>query len=250
MPLQRLIPILLLDQDYQLVKTRQFKDRSYVGDPLMALRLFNDLGADELLILSIGNGSYENHSVPWQILEDLAGEALMPLSYGGSVTSKEEAFKIIGMGYEKIIYSATRLFDGTDIQSVVDALGSQSVGLCVNYTESKFFGRVVRCHKSNKKLGTIGDISNIASELGIGELVCQNMTREGKREGLDFDVVHEINDKYIGPVIITGGLMSIDEVKAIKDYSISGIAGGSFFVYAGGRRGVLISYPNDFERDL
>jgi cyclase len=250
MPLPRLIPILLLDQDYQLVKTRKFKNQSYIGDPLMAMRLFNDLGADEILILSIGDKSYMDRSIPLKILEDLAGEALMPLSFGGNIKSREEALKIISLGYEKVIYSASRLFDGTDIRSVIDTLGKQSVGLCINYAESNLFGRTVRCHKSNKKLGDLNMVTKIASEIGFGELILQNMTREGQMSGLDVNVIDEISEKYLGPVLITGGLGRIDELKSEKISCISGIAGGSFFVYSGSRRGVLISYPDDSERGI
>ena len=153
MPIQRLIPILLIDSGGQLTKTRKFKSEQYIGDPLVALRLFNDLGADEILVLSIGDGSYRDSTPAIVLLEDMAGEALMPLSYGGGISSKEEALRIISLGYEKVVYSASRLFDGTNLREVVDAIGSQSVSVCVNYVESRFFGRMVRCHKTNKKLG-------------------------------------------------------------------------------------------------
>ena len=142
----------MLDQNGQLVKTRQFKNRKYVGDPIVALRLFNDLGADEVSVLYIGDGSSNPSEPPLSLLEDLSGEALMPLSYGGSLQSTKDATEIISLGFEKVIYSASRLFDQTDISAVIEALGSQSVSICVNYEESFISGRVVRCHKSGKNL--------------------------------------------------------------------------------------------------
>ena len=250
MPIQRLVPILLLDNDQQVVKTITFKDRTYIGDPLVAVRLFNDLGADELMILSIGDGSYQNGSPPWDVLEQIAGEALMPLSYGGCIGGVADAVRVISLGYEKIIFSASRLYDDTDLTKVVDEIGSQSVSICINYTESLLTGRVVRCHKTRKKLGRLSDVTATAASIGVGEITLQSMSREGTRKGLDLKVIMEISDAFIGPVLLSGGFSGLDEISdTIRPY-ISGVAGGSFFVFSGRRRGVLISYPGDSERNI
>jgi len=250
MPIQRLIPILLLDDSGQLVKTRRFKNRKYIGDPLVALRLFNDLGADELIVLLVGDGSYQQSEPPWKLLENLAGEALMPLSYGGSLVSPQDALRVIALGFEKVIYSASRLYDGTNLAGVVDALGSQSISICVNYVESLFSGRVVRCHKANKKLGSLLDITEKAARIGVGEILLQSITREGERNGLDLEAVKEVTDKFKGPVVVSGGLSDLSELDNDLSKNISGFAAGSFFVFSGTRRGVLISYPDDLERNI
>ena len=251
MPIQRLIPILLIDSNGQLVKTRKFKSRQYIGDPLVALRLFNDLGADEILVFYIGDGLYKNSTPPWPLLEDMAGEALMPLSYGGGISSKEEALKVISLGYEKVVYSASRLFDGTNLQEVINAIGSQSVSVCVNYTESRFLGRSVRCHKTNKKLGGIKEVSQVAALAELGEIILQNITREGEMQGLDLGVIPEVSSDFDGPIVVTGGMFNLNELNEQEAKNISGIAAGSFFVFSGSkRRGVLISYPDDFERSI
>ena len=250
MPLQRLIPILLLDDDQQVVKTINFKDRTYIGDPLVALRLFNDLGADELMILSIGDGSYQKRSPPWEVLEQISGEALMPLSYGGCIGGVDDAVRVISLGYEKVVYSASRLFDGTNLSEVVHTLGSQSVSVCVNYTESRFLGRTTRCHKSGKKLGKLEEVVNTAALVGVGEVILQNISREGGRQGLDLGVISEISPAFVGPIVVTGGMSGIDELNGSAAKNISGIAAGSFFVFSGKRRGVLISYPHDSERKI
>ncbi len=250
MPIQRLIPILLIDSGGQLTKTRKFKSRQYIGDPLVALRLFNDLGADEILVLSIGDGSYRDSTPPWPLLEDMAGEALMPLSYGGGICNKDEALRIISLGYEKVVYSASRLFDGTNLREVVDAIGTQSVSVCVNYVESRFFGRTVRCHKTNKKLGGLREVTQVAASIGLGEIILQNITREGEMQGLDFEVIPEVSSDFDGPIVLTGGMTDLDELREPAAKNISGIAAGSFFVFSGNRRGVLISYPDDIERSI
>ena len=250
MPLQRLIPIFLIDENGQLVKTRKFKKRKYVGDPVVALRLFNDLGADEVTIFYIGDGSLNPTSPPLSLLEDLASEALMPLSYGGSLYKTEEALNIISLGFEKVIYSATRLTDGTDILAVVEALGSQSVSICINYEESTFFGRVVRCHRVGNKLGKITEITEMAAQLGVGEVILQNISREGEFTGLDLKAIKEVTSEFKGPIVISGGLQDLSELDNDLSKNLSGIAAGSFFVFSGSRRGVLISYPDDVERNI
>tara|TARA_B110001450_G_scaffold256874_1_gene289213 strand:+ start:115 stop:867 length:753 start_codon:yes stop_codon:yes gene_type:complete len=250
MPLQRLIPIFLIDDNGQLVKTRKFKKRKYIGDPIVALRLFNDLGADEVTILYIGDGSSRPSSLPLSLLEDLSGEALMPLSYGGGLQNSQDALDIISLGFEKVIYSASRLTDGTDIKAVVNLLGSQSVSICVNYEESSFFGRVVRCHKSKKKLGKIVDVTKLAGIAGAGEIILQSISREGEFTGLDLNVVKEVSSSFKGPIVVSGGLRDLSELENDIAKNISGFAAGSFFVFSGSRRGVLISYPDDIERNI
>jgi cyclase len=250
MPIQRLVPILLLDDHQQVVKTINFKDRSYIGDPLVALRLFNDLGADELMILSIGDGSYKKRSLPWDVLEEISAEALMPLSYGGCIENLDDAVRVISLGYEKVVYSASRLFDGTNLNEIIHTIGSQSVSVCVNYTESKFLGRTVRCHKSGKKLGKLEDVTQAAASVGVGEIILQNISREGRMQGLDLGAISEVSSAFVGPIVVTGGMHSLDELNGSAAKNISGIAAGSFFVFSGKRRGVLISYPDDVERKI
>lgn len=250
MPLQRLIPILLLDDQQQVIKTTKFKNRVYIGDPLVALRLFNDLGADELMVLSIGDGAYQSGSPPWGVLEEISGEALMPLSYGGCIGGVNDAVRVISLGYEKVVYSASRLFDGTNINEVVDAIGSQSVSVCVNYTESRFLGRTTRCHKSGKKLGRLEEVTYTAASVGVGEVILQNISREGGMQGLDLGVISEVSPAFVGPIVVTGGMLDLDELHGPGAKNISGIAAGSFFVFSGKRKGVLISYPDDVERKI
>ena len=110
------------------------------------------------------------------LLEDMAGEALMPLSYGGDISSKEEALKLFRWD-EKVVYSASRLFDGTNLREVVDAIGSQSVSVCVNYVESRFFGRMVRCHKTNKKLGGLGEVTQTTASIGLEKCLAEHNAR-------------------------------------------------------------------------
>lgn len=250
MPLQRLIPMFLIDENGQLVKTRKFKKRKYVGDPIVALRLFNDLGADEVSIFFIGDGSRNIVKPPLGLLEDISGEALMPLSYGGSLHEPQDALDVISLGFEKVIYSASRLIDGTDIPAVVDALGAQSVSICVNYEETIFSGRIVKCHKSGDKLGKISQMTKMASDAGAGEVILQNISREGEFTGLDWKVVNEVSSNFKAPIILSGGLSELSELDNEVCKAISGIAAGSFFVFSGQRRGVLISYPDDRERNI
>ncbi len=239
----------LLDEDGQLVKTRKFKDRQYIGDPLVALKLFNELGADEIMILSIDKISSKLKTPPWELLELLSSEALMPLSYGGGIRCADDASRIISIGYEKVIFSASRLIDGSNIKSIIHMLGSQSVTICVNYREKLFSGRSVFCHKTNAKIGKISYVMNLASTIGVGEVLLQNISREGERGGIDLDVVDEISKNFNGPIILSGGLKKLEECDQISQ-NISGFAAGSYFVFSGERRGVLINYPSDEERGI
>ncbi|MDA3614067.1 AglZ/HisF2 family acetamidino modification protein [Polluticaenibacter yanchengensis] len=239
---QRLIPVLLL-QDEGLYKTIKFKDAKYLGDPINAVKLFNDKEVDEIIILDI-NATAGNHPLNIEYIERLTSEAFMPLAYGGGVKTVEQAKKLLRLGVEKIIVNSA-IFTHTDnVREMVKVLGASTIVASIDVKKS-FLGKYEVFYKNGtlKYKGTLKEALELVNDIGVGEVMVNAIDKDGTMNGYDLGLVKIIEPLINAPIIICGGLGQLEHLKQVTNSAISGFAGGSFFVYHGPLKAVLITYP-------
>ena len=242
----RIIPVLLMD-DRDLIKTVNFKDRTYLGDPVNAVKIFNRKGIDELAILDIG--ATRNHREPdFEILKDIASEAFMPLACGGGITSVEQVHELLAIGYEKVIINTGLVRNPSLIQKSAELFGSQSI---VASIDAKLVNGQYKCYISD---GTeLVDKSPVemaieAEKLGAGEIIINSIDRDGMMQGYDTKLVKNVVDAVKVPVVALGGADRIEDLKIVLDEgNAHAAAAGSMFVYYGRLKAVLITVPNEKE---
>lgn len=246
----RIIPCLLVS-DGGLVKTQHFKDPKYVGDPINAVKIFNEKEADELTVLDI-DATVQGRGPDFAMIEHLAVECRMPLCYGGGVTTREQAKRIIGLGVEKVAISAAAVDSPALITQIADEIGSQSVVVVLD-VKKPMFGREpdVYTHNGRKKARRpLAELVREAEERGAGELVINSIDRDGMMKGYDLDLAARIRGMTRLPVTILGGAGSLDDIGSLVDRcGIVGAAAGSLFVFKGTYRAVLINYPTPAQKD-
>jgi cyclase len=243
----RVIPCLLIHKG-GLVKTRQFKDAKYVGDPLNAIKIFNEKKVDELMILDI-DATTQGRAPDFSLLKGLAVESRMPLCYGGGITSAQQAIQIITSGFEKISTSAAALTRPTLIREMADAVGSQSVVVTLDVKKNAFkSGYTIYTRNGlDKRSADLLEFCQQAVELGAGEIVINSIDRDGEMEGYDLELARRVRETIASPLSMLGGAGSVDHMQALIDsIGVVGAAAGSMFVFKGPYRAVLISYsrPN------
>jgi len=245
--LPRLIPILLLDGQ-GLVKTISFKKRSYIGDPINAVKLFNDMEVDELAFFDI-NAARINQGIKFDYLKKITSECFMPLSYGGGVNNIEDIKKLFRIGFEKVIINSAAIEKPYLICEASKQFGSQSIVGCID-VKKNFFGRKKVCYRGATKMTKINPIDHAIElvNLGCGELILNSVDNDGKMKGYDLDMISEISSKVDVPVIASGGAgKTTDFYNAIFRANASAVAAGSMFVYHGKTKGILINYPSQKE---
>lgn len=239
----RIIPCLLLHNG-GLVKTQRFKDPKYVGDPLNAVKIFNEKAVDELMFLDIDStvsGSEPN----WALLRSVAAESRMPLAYGGGIKSASQASRIIAMGFEKVSVSSAALARPTLIKELAEAVGGQSVVVTLDVRRDKFFGGYTVCSRNGatKHKVDLLDFCRQVSDLGVGEIVINSIDRDGMMTGYDLDLASKVRSAVSVPMSMLGGAGSVDDMqKLIDEVGVVGAAAGSLFVFKGAFRAVLINY--------
>lgn len=244
----RLIPCLLL-KEQGLVKTTQFSNPRYLGDPINAVKIFNGKGVDELAILNI-TASSEKRGPDFDYLKDIASEAFMPLSYGGGITTLEQIKKIFFIGYEKVIINTAFVQTPQLIREAADFAGSQSVVVSID-VKSDWLGRRF-CYINDGKTKVSTDpvtLAQKAEELGAGEILLNSIDRDGMMQGYDIKLVNDVVRAVTIPVIACGGAKDIhDFKKVLQEGGAHAVAAGSLFVYYGAQKAVLITAPE--EKDL
>jgi cyclase len=239
----RIIPCLLM-HDGGLVKTRQFKDSKYVGDPLNAVKIFNEKQADELMFVDI-DASVHGRPPDLALLRNLAGESRMPLCYGGGVTIASQASQIISLGFEKVSVSSAALKRPALIRELADAIGGQSVVVTLDVRRNRLLaGYTVYTHNGKEKQkANLLDFCRHAEELGAGEIVINSIDRDGEMGGYDLDLARNVREAVSTPISILGGAGSVDHMQDLIDtVGVVGAAAGSMFVFKGPYRAVLINY--------
>lgn len=239
----RVIPVLLL-RDGGLVKTRQFKEATYVGDPINAIRIFNDKEVDELMVLDIiaSKGSQEPD---YATIELIASECFMPLCYGGGVSNLEQAARIFDLGVEKISLQSSALVDMKLISDIAKRFGSQSIVISVDVK----YNWLKRPHLYQSKNGKLLKKNWItfaqeAIASGAGELLINAVDRDGEMSGYDINLIKQAASAVSVPVIALGGARNLNDFRHAVDAGASAVAAGAMFVFHGPHRAVLITYPS------
>lgn len=248
----RIIPTLLLSGG-GFVKTRKFKNPVYLGDCFNIVRLFNEKEADELMILDI-NATPEKNQINFTLLRDLASECFMPLAYGGGVKTLQDMRKLFNAGYEKVSINTEAIKNPQIIQDAAREFGGQSIIVSIDIRQ-KMFGRYETFINGGRE-GTGLDpvlVAKRAVEMGAGEVVLNSIDRDGAMEGYDLEVIRKVADAISVPLIASGGAGSLRDFRsAISEGGASAVAAGSYFVFMGKHRAVLITYPsqNDLAREV
>ncbi len=246
----RIIPCLLVSGG-GLVKTQRFKDPKYVGDPINAVKIFNEKEADELMVLDI-DATVENRAPDFDMIANLAVECRMPLCYGGGITSRDQARRIIGLGVEKIAISSAALDNPALVSRVAEEVGSQSVVVVLD-VRKPMLGRDFDVYRHNGKRKVREGLEALVRDFerrGAGELVINSIDRDGMMKGYDLDLAARIRSITSLPVTILGGAASLDDIgQLIGRCGIIGASAGSLFVFKGAYRAVLINYPNPSQKD-
>jgi cyclase len=241
----RIIPVLLLHKG-GLYKTKQFRNPSYVGDPMNAVRIFNEKEVDELLILDI-DCSKEGKAPNYTLIEEIVSEAFMPVGYGGGIASVEIAKKVFHLGVEKVIVN-TALQNNLQLLAEIAAIyGAQSVVASIDCKKSFLIGtKAYFLNGSQKSNHTPIELAKIAEQAGAGELILNAIDREGSYQGYDIELLKQIVEAVNIPVVVSGGASSVADFDAAKQAGASGMAAGSMFIYQRPHNAVLISYPSNY----
>ena len=243
--LPRVLPTLLLDRDGRLVKTVRFKSRAYIGDPINAVRIFNTKQVDELVLLDI-DASADRREPSYERIREIAGEAFMPLAYGGGIRSVEQIATLYGAGVEKVVLS-TALLDGLDvIGEAASRWGAQAVTVCIPYRRDWRGRAVVRVAGGRTKLKV--ELHELLSQLGragAGEVLLYSIDADGTWSGFDLEELRRASRVTDLPLVACGGAGRIEDLaSAVCGGNCSAVAAGSMFVYQAKGKGVLISYPD------
>ncbi len=242
----RIIPTLLMD-DRDLIKTIQFGKRTYLGDPVNAVKIFNRKGIDELSILDIG-ATKNNREPDFELLRDIASEAFMPLSYGGGIKTVDQIHALLATGYEKAVINSELVRNPNLIRNAAEKFGSQSIVASID--AKKIDGEYKCCIVDGAEIidKTPVELAKEAEKLGAGEIVINSVDRDGMMAGYDIDLVKSVVTAVKVPVIAIGGAGGINDLKDVLDKGCAhAAAGGSMFVYYGRLKAVLITAPSESE---
>lgn len=240
----RVIPCLLLKDD-SLVKTVNFKNESYIGDPINTARIFNELEVDELTLLDIAVTN-NNKKPNFKILTELANECFMPLAYGGGVDNFEDAKKIFQIGIEKIIINSAAFSNPSFITELAEHFGNQAIIASID-VKKNIFGKYQVFSNSGKKKQKKDPVlwAQELESLGVGEILLTSIHKEGTWQGFDISIIERIANAVSIPVIANGGAASIEDIgKAVKQGCASAVSLGSMVVYQNKGMGVLVNFPD------
>lgn len=246
----RIIPCLLV-RHRGLVKTIGFRNPKYVGDPINAVRIFNEKKVDELLIIDIG-ATAEGKEPDYALIEQVASECRMPLCYGGGVKNIDQIGFIIGLGVEKVALSSCAIERPEIISEASERFGSQSIVVVMDVKKNKTNnGYQIYTHNGQKATGKCPiEMAALMEKLGAGEIVINSIDNDGCMKGYDVNLTREIKNKINLPLTCLGGAGSLRDVEQlIREHGIIGAAAGSLFVFKGIYRAVLINYPTPMEKD-
>lgn len=246
----RIIPCLLV-KDKGLVKTVGFKDPKYVGDPINAVRIFNEKEVDELMVLDI-DATRDNREPDFKMIEHLAAECRMPLCYGGGVKTVEQAQRIFELGVEKIAISSIAIENPDIVAKIAKRVGNQSVIVVLDVKKSFWGGKYeVWTHNGQKNTHKSPiELAKKFEELGAGEIVINSIDHDGVMKGYDFNLIDKVRESITLPMSVLGGAGSLQDIaELIRKHGIIGAAAGSLFVFKGVYKAVLINYPSRIEKD-
>ncbi len=239
----RIIPCLLV-KEQELVKTIRFKNPRYIGDPINAIKIFNDKEVDELILLDI-TASKEDRRPNLNLIAEVASECFMPLAYGGGITSVDEAKKILNLGVEKVILNTTAFRTPNVVSTAAKEFGSQAVVVSID-VKRKMLARYEVFVLSGKCGTGINPIeyAKRMQDLGAGELFLTAIDRDGTMSGYDLELVQNVVEAVSLPVIVAGGAGRLSDFADAERVGATAMAAGSMFVFHGPHRAMLINYPD------
>ena len=242
----RVIPVLLL-MDNGLYKTKQFNNPIYIGDPINAVKIFNEKEVDELILLDITSTS-ENKEIQYDFIKDIVSEAFMPICYGGGVKNVNQIKKLLKIGIEKISINSHAVFNPDFIKEASGIYGSSTIVVSLDIRKSKFGKYSVYTERGKRSSGLDPiKFSKYLEKLGVGELLVTSINNEGTMQGYDIILLKKIASQLGIPIIANGGSGKLEHMKkVINDAGVSAVSAGSMFVYYGKHRAVLINYPDRF----
>lgn len=245
----RVTPCLLV-QNRGLVKTVRFGEPKYVGDPLNAVRIFNEKEVDELIVLDI-DASVQGREPDYDLIRNLASESRMPLCYGGGVTTVDQVERLVELGVEKVALSSVVTTKPDVVPRMTEAVGSQSIVVVLDVKRAGAGEYRTWIHNGTRPTGqnAIEAAQRIAA-LGVGEIVINSIDHDGTMAGYDLPLISAIWERTTVPITALGGAGSLDDIRALfRKFGIIGAAAGSLFVFKGTYRAVLINYPRRADKD-
>jgi imidazole glycerol-phosphate synthase subunit HisF len=243
----------LLSRNGRLVKTVKFKNPAYVGDPVNAIKIYNEKEVDELILVDI-TATIEQKEPPFELLAEVTSECFMPFTYGGGIRDIEVIRRLFSLGIEKIVVNSFAVENPSFIKQAAALFGNQSIVASID-AKKTWLGRYsVFSHGGRKdaKLDPV-EYAKLMENMGAGEILLNSIDRDGTMEGYDTDLIKSVTDVVGIPVIACGGAGSVDDFgKAVRIGGASAVAAGSMVVYQGKNRGVLINFPSreELERVL
>lgn len=244
MKIKRIIPCLLL-RNNGLVKTVKFKESTYIGDPINTVKIFNEKEVDEIFFLDIDATKFKKEP-PYELIQNIASECFMPFGYGGGINSLQQIERIIKSGAEKIIIN-THVFQGKNfLKEAVHQFGSSTIAVSIDVKKEFLKGNIVYVKGGTQSTGLNPvDYAKEIENAGAGEILINSIDRDGVMEGYDIELIKSISGSIKIPIIACGGAGKLSDFSlAVKQGGASAAAAGSFFVFHGKRRAVLITYPS------
>ena len=243
----RIIPVLLL-KNKGLVKSVKFKNHRYIGDPINAVRILNEMKADELVFIDI-MATTEHRTISVDFVKNVGEEANMPFSVGGGIRTLEGIRKIIEAGAEKVILNTIAGEDPGFVRKAADEFGTSTVTVCIDIKKN-FFGKIEVWVRAGTKTVSSNPLqyARLMEDMGAGEIIIQSIDRDGTMSGYDISLIKGIAGSVTIPVVSLGGAGNIQDLIDLNtQVSLNGLAAGSMFVYHGNRNAVLINYPDRSE---
>ena len=240
----RIIPCLLASRK-GLVKTVRFADPKYVGDPINAVKIFNEKEVDELIVLDI-DATTGGTEPDYGMIRNLAAECRMPLCYGGGIKSLDQAVRIIKTGVEKVALSSAAIEDPSLVARIATHVGSQSVVVVLDVRRARATGAYeVWTHNGRRNTGRHpASVAKEMEALGAGEITVNSIDADGVMKGYDLELVRSVRGATSVPMTVLGGAGTLDDIAGlVREFGIIGAAAGSLFVFKGSYRAVLINYP-------
>lgn len=240
----RIIPVLLIS-DGGLYKTVRFRDPKYIGDPVNAVKVFNEKSVDEIIVLDY-KATSENRKPDFNLIESIASQCFMPLCYGGGIKTIDDISRIIQCGVEKIVLNSEAAGNFEFVENSTRIFGSSTVVLSIDAIRNKFGNYEVLTHSATCSTGfKPDDYARQLEDCGIGEILVNSVNLDGTMQGYDLELIKLIANAVNVPVIACGGAGNLNHFRNAADNGASAMAAGSMFVFHGKHRGILINYPDE-----
>lgn len=243
----RVIPILLLN-GRGLYKSFGFKDAKYLGDPINTVRIFNDKQCDELIIIDT-HISKNNAHIDYEYIAEIASECFMPLCYGGGINALNQIENLLRLGIEKVSVNSLLVKNKSLVREAVQVFGSSTIVASID-VKRNLLGQYRLYEHTSRSIAktTIDDILKTLNDIGVGEVLVNVVDLDGTMKGYDIQLAKKISDALDMPAVFTGGCRNFEDIKQLlTSTSVSAAGVGSYFVFHGPHRAVLINYPNPSE---